>query len=167
MAVAFGIPNQGGNVQGVEWLWTPSVYTAAATEVLDVFATTEELAGFMVQTGGAAIITSLFIANSADNEPELDIYFLNANSSLGTEGSAVALTDGTIIDDMIGKINVPTTAWEDLGTDHIAQLTTKDFGALQLQAASGQTSIWAGIIIQTAVTAVASALTIRINYTLL
>ena len=167
MAVAYAIPNQGGPTTAAEWTWTPSVYTGAETVISDVFATTEPLAGFMIRPGGAAIITSLFISNSADNQPELDIYFLNADVSFGTEGDVVALTDGTIIDNVIGKINVPVSAWEDVGTDHIAQLSTANFGALQLQAVSGATSIWAAIVIQTAVTAVANAMIIKINYTLL
>lgn len=113
---------------------------AEAVDDNDVLADTQEIPGVFRWPGASAKLVSLVLLDEGDQGTETDIVFLDSNVSLGTEDSAVSITDANARQ-IIGALNIPTTAYFDLVNSQVAVL--KDIN-LVMRGAS--TSLFVGLI---------------------
>ncbi len=149
MALITSVPPTGQSFNGI-YEWTPTVDTNALAAG-DIAAVTEELNEFFIRPGGGAYIIGLTLISKTDTAPELDFYLFETNVSLGTLNLVPSITDANALK-LVQKINVATTAWEDLGGCQVASLSTSDFGVRYLQAASGSRDVFGAIVTGTAMT---------------
>ena len=149
MALSVAIPNSGGNAQAGVFTWTPT--TDTAIDAGDVLTDTEILTDFFPSNGAGAYIVSVSIVSAADIAPELDIYFLDSLTSLGTVDSAPSISDANALT-IQAKINIPTSAWKDLTGCRMAYLTTANFGVVLVKATANINDLYATIVTQTAAT---------------
>ena len=111
--------------------------TAEAHSAGDVIWNPIEVAG-VFRTGGpyTGVIQSVLVQDDDDLGENLDLVFLSGNSSLGSPGGAVSMTDN---DNVLGVVNI--TTWD----DHInSQCSTEVNVGLAVQSTS--TSLWVGAI---------------------
>jgi hypothetical protein len=129
-----------------------NIYAAA-----DLLADTQELAGAVRVNAGTAILQSVQLLDADDQGQPLDLVFLNANQSMGTENSAPNISDANAAK-IIGNVSVLSSDWIDIGTSRIA--TIRNIG-LALKAAAGTTSIWVAALSQGTGTYTASGITAK------
>ena len=110
----------------------------------DVLADTQEIANAVRENGGRALLHSLVVIDESDQGQDIDFVFLSANQSIGTENSAVSITDQSARD-ILGIVSVATTDYSDLINSQVATLSTV---GLQLKAAEDTTSLWIAAIVR-------------------
>ena len=93
--------------------------TTAALSASEVIADTQELFGFFREADRPGTIRSLCLIDSDDNKAAIDIYFLSANVSLGSENDTLAITDANAAE-VLGFIAVSTGDYKDLGGASVA-----------------------------------------------
>lgn len=121
--------------------FTPSMHTSAL-DAGDVAADTEIVTAICRANDRAITLTSLFLIDKADQKAELDIYFFSGSGTLGTEGAAPSISDANAA--LIqGYLNVPNTAYKDLGGVSVAQVTV---APMVLKPPSGADDIYIGIL---------------------
>ena len=98
---------------------TASLDTSAYAEG-DVLFDTQEIASAVRTSGGIAILQSIVVIDKDDQAIELDLVFLDASTSIGTENSAPDVSD-TDADDIVGIVNVAD--YVDLGGVSIATVS--------------------------------------------
>tara|TARA_R100000781_G_C4057016_1_gene119718 strand:- start:8 stop:553 length:546 start_codon:yes stop_codon:yes gene_type:complete len=118
---------------------TPTTTTAACATG-DVVFQADELANFMSEKGGTAIIQSITILDDDDKGKALDIVFMDTDSLLDATsagGTAIDAADGTIPDSILGFVNVSNyfdgIAWKVGQADNIG---------LAIKSASTTRSVW-------------------------
>ena len=86
---------------------TPDTHTEAAAVNESVFQA-DELANFMSEKGGTAIIQSIVILDDDDNGNSLDIVFMDTTGLLDASDDATVIdaADGVIPDAILGVVNV-------------------------------------------------------------
>ena len=86
---------------------TPDTHTEAAAVNESVFQA-DELANFMSEKGGTAIIQSIVILDDDDNGQSLDIVFMDTTGLLDASDDATVIdaADGVIPDAILGVVNV-------------------------------------------------------------
>jgi hypothetical protein len=116
--------------------FTPSV-VAEATTAEDILFATEELANVGAVAGQVVVLRSVAFSDIDDQGDAQTLFFFNANTSLGTEGSTPDIDDTEILT-MIGKVTIASGDWKDLGANR--------FGIVQpniyMKLAGAATSIW-------------------------
>lgn len=121
---------------------TATLDNSGAYAAGDVLFDTQEIAGAARVNGGVVILQSITILDKDDQAAEVDLVFLEANTSIGTENSAVSISDANA-EDILGIVNIPTDDYTDLVASQVA--TTTAVG-LEMKAAAGTTSLYvAGI----------------------
>jgi hypothetical protein len=85
----------------------------------DTLAETQEVPDVFLEANGKTMLVSLLLNDKDDQGVALDLVFLRSNVSLGTENSAPSITDGNA-DEIIGIINIASSAWIDLGGCRVA-----------------------------------------------
>jgi hypothetical protein len=126
----------------------------------DVLADTQELTGVTRINAGTARLESLVIADADDQGIALDIVFLKTNVSLGTENSAVSISD-TDAKEILGIIQVAAADFIDLGGVRVA--TVPIDRTIMLKAGAASTSIFVGAISRGTGTYTASGLSMKIG----
>ena len=126
---------------------TPDTHTEAAAVNESVFQA-DELANFMSEKGGTAIIQSIVILDDDDNGGAMDLIFYDTvsgtpSTDFGTEGSAITVDDdsSSIPGSILGVIRV-----SDYMDGINWQLGHKENCGLVLKAASGSTSIYVAAV---------------------
>lgn len=104
----------------------------------DVLAATQELAAAVRVPAGTGIIQSIQLLDKDDQGGALDLVFLQTNVALGTENSAISITD-TNAAFIIGIVEITAADYVDLVA---SQLVTKTNVGLAIEAAAGSTSIY-------------------------
>lgn len=123
----------------------------------DVLAETQELASAVRVNAGTGILYSIILNDKDDQGAALDLVFLSANTSLGTENSAVSISDSGA-DDILGIVSIAATDWIDLGGTRVA---TKNNVGLTVKGVTGSTSIYVGAITRGTPTHTGSGITAR------
>jgi len=117
---------------------------AAAYDANDVLADTQEVTGCLRVAAGSGILQSFQIVDGDDNTAAaMTVYIFKSNVSLGTENSAVSITDANAAE-IIGIIQIAAGDWVDLLASRMA---FKGNLGIPVKVASG-TSLW--IALQTA-----------------
>ena len=124
----------------------------------DVLAEMQEVAGALRTTAGSGVIQSLVVLDKDDQAEPLDIVFMTASGSLGTENAAVSISDADAAK-IIGVVEIAAGDYVDLANSRIAVLGNL---SLLLDGPTG-TSIWVGAISRGTGTYTASGITLRIG----
>lgn len=131
-----------------------SAYTAG-----DVLADTQAVSNAMRIINGNGLLNSVIVIDEDDQNQPLDLVFLSANVSLGTENAAASITDANARN-ILGIVRINSYDWIGLGGVGIATITGLTLG---LQAASGTPDIYIAAITRGAPTHTASGIRIRLN----
>lgn len=138
---------------------TPTV-AAEAHSAGDLLFDSTEIAAAVRVNAGTAIVQSITIVDSGDQKPAIKLLFANAQTDFGAPGG-VPDPDDTEAKTVIGVVDVPATAYVDLGANSVA--TIANIGLL-LKAGAATTSIWlAGIAVGTPTPASTSDLQIAVG----
>ena len=114
---------------------TLSLDTAAYADG-DVLADTQTVTSMFRVADGTATLDSIHVLDEDDQGQALDLIFLGANNSIGTENAAVSVTDANARD-IQGRVRIGAADYYDMGGCRIA--TISGIG-LKLKAASGVTT---------------------------
>lgn len=140
---------------------TLSLDTGGAYADGDVMADSQAADGVARTAAGYAKLVSLEVIDEDDQGEALDLYFLSANVSLGTENSPPNISD-TNARNVLGKVPIAAADFYDLGGVRIASKMEKDLGML-LKAATGGTAVYVGAIARGTPTYTASGVRLRIG----
>lgn len=89
----------------------------------DLLADTQELANALDVSGGGGLLQSIKLTDKDDQTAAaMTVYILKSNVSLGTENSAPSISD-TNADEIIGRIDLGSGDWTDVGGAKIAYKT--------------------------------------------
>lgn len=130
-----------------------------AADVGDVLADTQEIANAIRQEGGRGYLVGLKVLDRDDQTAaDMEVWILNENVSLGTEGAAITISDDNM-DKVVAIVAVDSTAFIDGDIHKCATLGLGDAGFPKpVWAAPGQTSLFAGIVTRGTPTQTASGL---------
>lgn len=125
----------------------------------DLLADTQEIANFFRTPGGTVYVTDIVVQDADNQTGAMDIVFLDANQSLGTENSAPNISDANMAK-ILG--HVPITAADYCGLGGCAVATVRGVNKM-LKAAAGATSVWVAAISRDAKTYSAAGLKLKIG----
>lgn len=108
----------------------------------DLLADTQVVASAIKLTDGKARLQSVLLIDEDDQGAALDLYFLSANNTLGTENVAPSISDANARD-ILCRVPIATGDYYDLGGVRVA-----DVHGLNriIKAASGTTSIYVAAV---------------------
>ena len=107
----------------------------------DVAFDTQEIANAARVSGGVVILQSVTLLAKDDNPAPIDLVFLDAATSIGTEDSAVSIADADA-EDILGIVSIATTDYVDLVNSQVA---TKSGIGLEMKAGASTSLYVAGI----------------------
>jgi hypothetical protein len=108
----------------------------------DVLADRQELANVVGIPGGCGVIQSLVLTDYDDNGRAITIILLDADVTIGTENSAVSITDANAAQ-ILGKVEIAASDYEDMINSQFAQVLNI---GLPFKCADGSTSIYVAAI---------------------
>lgn len=108
----------------------------------DVLADTQEVTGALTANDGTGVIQSIQVLDENDQGVAMDLIFLDANVSLGTENSAPSITDANSRN-ILGRVQILAADYIDLGGAKMATVTGVGLG---IKAGSGVDDIWVAAI---------------------
>lgn len=138
---------------------TLTLDTGGAYASGDVLADTQEITTAMRVNAGTGVLHSLIILDKDDQAQAMDVVFFKTNVSLGTENSAVSISDADA-DEILGIVEVVAGDYVDLVNSQLVTVT--DVGIVVV-ADSAATSLWVGVISRGTGTYTASGITIKIG----
>lgn len=125
----------------------------------DVLADTQEITACVPTPGGRVVVQSIVLNDKDDQGQALDLVFLKTAASIGTENSAVSVSD-TNADQILGIVSVASDDWIDLGGCRVA---TKANIGLVAEAGPGSTSVFVAAISRGTGTYTASGITLSVG----
>jgi len=125
----------------------------------DVLADTQAITAAMHVNGGAGVIDSVVVLDKDDQAAALDLVFLQTNVAIGTENSAVSITD-TAADEVLGVVEVAAGDFVDLVNNQVA---FKGNLGIIVQAPSGVDDLYVAAISRGTGTYTASGITLKIG----
>jgi len=126
----------------------------------DVLAATQQLDGTaFTENGGIAIVQSIQVIDLDDQAQDLDILLLRSNVSIGTENSAVSVSDANA-DEIVAIIQVTSTDYVDLVNSQIAII---DNVGQMIEAASDDDGLYIAAISRGTGTYTASGIIVRVG----
>lgn len=131
----------------------------AAYAVGDVLADTQAISSAMRVNAGTGVLHSLTLIDQDDQKAGMDIFFLDANQSLGTENIAPSITDANALA-IQGVVNIYASDYIDLGG---VSVVNKSGLGIVLKGGTGATTIWIAAITRGAPTHTASGVTVRLG----
>lgn len=140
--------------------FTPSCF-AGALAIGDVAFATEAIANVVTANGGQFELASIQVSDISDLGAALDLYFFNANTSIGTEDAAPDIDDTEVLTTIIGPVRIQAADWVDLGANRVARLDNINAKA---KAGAATTSIWVAGVTQTAATFAAGTLQFQFTF---
>ena len=139
---------------------TPTLDTSAYTAGDVLFATTAVSSVFPAN-GGRGVLHSIVVNDKDDQKPVFDLYFLKANTSIGTINAAPSITDAGA-DDIIGRVSITSADYKDLGGCSVAVVPS--IGQV-IETGAATTSLWvAAVLISGTPTHTASGLVIKLGF---
>jgi len=139
--------------------FTPSCHTGANTAG-DIVAATEALSSICRANDACVTLVSLFLVDAADQKAALDVWFFDANTSIGTEDAAPDIDDTEVLT-MQGRVNIEATDYYDLGGASVAQVVLDQ--PIVLKPASGTDDIYMAVTTTGTPTYGASSLKFRLG----
>jgi len=107
----------------------------------DVMFDTQEIAAAVQLSGGVSILQSVTVLDKDDQGIAFDLVFLDAATSIGTEDSAVSITDADA-EDILGVVSIVAGDYVDFIASQVA---TKTGIGLELQSSASTSLYVAGI----------------------
>lgn len=126
----------------------------------DVLADTQVLAGAMRMRDLTGVLSGFTLFDEDDQGIELDVVFLSANVSIGTENAAVSVTDANARE-ILGIVNVASSDWKDLGGVRVATVRNVN---LPIKPASQTQDVYVALITRGTPTHTASGLRGRFHF---
>lgn len=147
----------GGNTAIVSLVFSldTSIYASG-----DVLADTQTISAAMRKTDGTAILQSITLNDKDDQGIALDVFILDAATSIGTENATPSISDSDA-DSILGVFSVSGGDWIDIGGCKIA--TIKNIG-LPVKAISGAATLGVALITRGTPTHTASGITARFGF---
>ncbi len=108
----------------------------------DLIAETQLCDAFFRKVDGTGIIQSLTVVDQDDTKAGIDVYFLSANVSMGTENAAPSITDANAVN-ILGYVSVAAADYKDLGGVSVANI--KNIG-LPAKAVSGTDDLYVAVV---------------------
>lgn len=108
----------------------------------ELLADTQVVTSAIKLTDGKAKLQSILLIDEDDQGAALDLYFLSANNTFGTENSAPSISDASARD-ILCRIPIATGDYYDLGGVRVADLSGLN---RIIKAASGTTSIYVAAV---------------------
>ena len=108
----------------------------------DVLADRQMLAKVVGIAGGCGLIQSVVLTDYDDNGRAITLIFLDADVTIGTENSAVSISDANAAS-ILGKVAIAAGDYEDMIGSQFAQVLNV---GLPFKCAAGQTSIWVAAV---------------------
>jgi hypothetical protein len=139
---------------------TLSLSSGSAYAANDVLADRQELENVFLTNGGRATLQSLVVLDKDDQAGALDVVFLNANNSLGTENSAVSITDANM-ESCVAVVSVASSDYDDFINSQIA---CKDNIDTLVSGPSDDTSLWVGAVSRDTKTYTGSGIVLKIGF---
>lgn len=109
----------------------------------DLLADVQAIAGAVRVNGGTTELRAVTLVDVEEQNQALDIVFVLDNTSLGTENSAPNMSDANGKLKILGVVQVAVADWRDCGGFSVA---TPAISPLLMQADTGATSIYVGLI---------------------
>lgn len=125
----------------------------------DVLAATQEVANAVATNGAKCLLHSVVVLDKDDQGQALDLVFLRTNVSLGSENSAVAITD-TDAEQVLGIVSIAAGDYNDLGANRVA---TMPGVGLVLEADAASTSIYLAAVSKGTGTYTASGIIVKLG----
>jgi len=122
----------------------------------ETLAETQEVTDALRTVNGCGIIQSIVVQDDDDQAGALDLVFFDANTSLGTENSAVSMADN---DTILGIVSIAAADYADMINSRVA---TKANVGIGIKAALDSTSIYMGAVSRDAKTYTASGISVRL-----
>jgi len=146
-----------GNVGG-ECALTRTVMTlhTDANVSNDVLAATQVVSACLRVNDGTGIIQSIVVQDDDDNGANIDLVFMDANTSIGAESSTVSMADN---DTILGIVHVATSDYVDMINSKVATMANVGIG---IKGATGTDDIYLGIVARNTSTYSASGITVSI-----
>lgn len=132
---------------------------AEAYTANDLVADTQEIVGAVRVAGGSGVINFVRLLDGDDQGAAMDLYFVGASDSWGTEGGAVAPTDAEAAE-IFGSVSIAASEYTDLIA---SQEATKPNQNIPFKAPDGSTSIWVVAVTRGTPTYTASGLKLRLG----
>ena len=124
-----------------------------------MLADTQALAAAVRTNAGFGVVASIVLNDEDDQGIALDVVFLDANTSLGTENAAPSISDANARN-ILGIVSVAAGDWTNIGGVRVATLRNIN---LPIKGASGSTSVYIALISKGTGTYTASGITGRIS----
>lgn len=128
----------------------------------DLLADTQAMANVTRIAGGISWLQTVQLTDESDQKQPLDIVFLDANTSMGTENSAPNISDANASAAILGVVSIAAADYKDIGGASIASLRGV---ALALKAAAASTTIYVALISEGTGTYGATALKAKFGFT--
>lgn len=126
----------------------------------DVLADTQALPLAVKQPGGVARLVNLVVLDESDQGAAFDLLFFDADVSIGTENSAVSITDANARN-IIGRVAIASGDYYDLVGSRIAVKSSID---QILKAASGATSLYVAAVSRGTGTYAAAGIRLKLGF---
>jgi hypothetical protein len=137
---------------------TLSLDTGGAYANGDVLAAPQDLANAVRESGGSGVLQSIVVVDQDDQGEALDIVIGDSSFALGTENSAVSISDADAAK-ILGIVEVAAGDYVDLVN---SQLATKNGLGISIEA-SGSASLYVGAISRGTGTYTASGIVLRVG----
>ena len=126
----------------------------------DVLFDTTALASVGRVSGGVVVLETVTVLDEDDQAAaQIDLYFLDANNSLGTFNIAPAITDANARS-IVGQVSIESSLFKDLGASKFA---CKPAIGLMMQL-NASTSLWVAAVTQGTPTQTASGLKLKFGF---
>jgi hypothetical protein len=125
----------------------------------DVLADSQSFASVARANDVGFVLQSVVLVDKDDQGMGLDLVFLNANQSLGTENAAPSISDANA-EYIMGMVQISTSDWYDLGGARVAWRTNIN---LPMVPVSGGTNVYVAAISRGTGTYTASGITVRLG----
>lgn len=125
----------------------------------DVLADTQSVSNVFLTSGGGRVLQSVTVLDKADQGFGFDLYFLDANNSLGTENAAPSISDANA-EAILGRVAISSADYYDIGG---AKLATRTGIGLLLQG-NASTTLYVAAIARGAGTYGASDLIVKLGF---
>jgi len=122
----------------------------------DVLAATQVIAACLRVNDGTGIIQTIVVQDDDDKGAAIDLVFMDANTSIGTESATVSMADN---DTVLGIVEVAAGDYVDMINSKVATKTNVGVG---IKGATGTDDIYLGIVARNTETYSASGITIRL-----
>lgn len=109
-----------------EWLEVTLSLDTSAYASGDVLADTQVVTDAMLVNGGRGLLYSVSLVDEDDQGVAFTLLFFRTNVSLGTENAGPSISDANARE-YLGRVEVATTDWKDLGGVRVASPTVAPF----------------------------------------